>query len=114
MTNSHHVLLTTLLFILPWIVIPGQRCVKYVKYQGKNVTLKGTKLKHSLVRTAEVDLGELELNQDWRWASQEIQSLDLLQYSICQQLKCMQKEHWRTNGRTPRLPRQDCRSGEGK
>jgi len=64
----------------------SQKCVKFIDYQNKTVNTKGISMQLP-GGLSSVSLGETSVSTLQREASDKLQTLDLLQHNICEQLK---------------------------
>ncbi|MFC1825329.1 hypothetical protein ACFL9T_21670 [Thermodesulfobacteriota bacterium] len=90
------IIIFALLLFSPKIIGLFEPCTKHVEYQGEVVIVKGLKAKLGK-KIDDIELGEIKINKEkYRDASDRLQQLDMLQYSICKQLRNMEESKQRT------------------
>lgn len=69
-------------------------CTKFYTYESKKLNIKGitAKLKKQGIDVGEISVGEISIEPQYVVASQKLQELDLLQYSLCGQIKGLPKK----------------------
>jgi hypothetical protein len=78
-------------FIL--VIIACNPCNRFFEYKANTLNVKGitTKLKEAGSEVVDLGVGEISIKPEFVKASQRLQELDLLQFSICGQMKSLSK-----------------------
>jgi len=70
----------------------GQKCTKFIDYQNKTINTNGINLR---ILGQPIGVGATSIAPVMREASEKLQTLDLLQYTICEQLKTIKTDFLR-------------------
>ena len=65
------------------------KCLHAIKYQTNTINIKALKSKIGKNSDIDFNVGDISIDPKYREANDKIQELDLLQYSICDQLNRM-------------------------